>query len=130
MPGFARKHVAFWDEVVLEGHPLRDELISYLRDRIRSTTFCLILPGSIESSSVQRGMFSGSSVAVFANRIPSSHASFVDTEMKSLVERGCAVKWSDVRGPSEPVRPRLIQELSVEETKPRLIYHARPLNQR
>ena len=27
-PGFVRKHEAFWDEVVLQEHPLRDELIS------------------------------------------------------------------------------------------------------
>ena len=68
--------------------------------------------------------------AVFANRIPSSHASFVDAEMNSLVGRGCVVKWPDVRDSSGPVRPRLIQALSVEETKPRLIYDAWPLNQR
>ena len=50
--------------------------------------------------------------------------------MKSLVERGCIVKWSDTHGPSGPVRPRLIQALSVEDAKPRLMYDARPLNQR
>ena len=27
--GFVRKHIAFWDEVILLEHPLRDELISY-----------------------------------------------------------------------------------------------------
>ena len=67
---------------------------------------------------------------MFANRIPSSHASFVNAEIKSLVERGCVVKRSEVRGPPGPVRLRLIQAVSVEETKPRLIYDARALNQR
>ena len=122
------KHVTFWDEVILEGHPLRDELISYLRDGVSVYDFLVdssrgpsrALPYSVERFPR----------AVFANRIPSSHASFVDVEMNSLVERGCLVKWSSVRGPSGPVRPGLIKALSVEETKPRLIYDARPLNQR
>ena len=39
MPGFVRKHVAFWDEVILEGHPLRDELIPYLRDGVSAYDF-------------------------------------------------------------------------------------------
>lgn len=50
--------------------------------------------------------------------------------MQSLVERGCVVNRSDVRGPSGPARPRLVQAMSVEETKPRVIYDARPLHQR
>ena len=40
------------------------------------------------------------------------------------------MRSSDVRGPAGPARPRLMQVFSVEETKPRLIYDARPLNQR
>ena len=57
--------------------------------------------------------------AVFANRIPSSHGSFVDAERNSLVERGCVVNWSDIRRPSGLVGPRLIRALSVKEPKPR-----------
>ena len=34
MAGFVRKHIAFWDEVILQGYPLRDELISHLRDGV------------------------------------------------------------------------------------------------
>lgn len=49
--------------------------------------------------------------------------------METLIARGCVAKWSDVRGPDGPDRPRLIMALSVEETKPRLIYDARPLDQ-
>ena len=40
------------------------------------------------------------------------------------------VKWADVRAPGGPQLPRLFMALSVEETKPRLIYDARPLNKR
>ena len=42
-------------------------------------------------------------------------------------DRGCVVKWSDVRGPEGPPRPRLVMALSVEETKPRLIYDEKTL---
>ena len=122
------KHVTFWDKVILEGHPLRDELISYVRDGVGVYDFLVDSsrgPSRALPYNVER--FPGT---VFANRIPSSHASFMDAEMNSLVERECVVMWSDVRGSSGPVRPRLIQTLSAEETKPRLMYDARPLNQR
>ena len=36
--------------------------------------------------------------------------------------------WTDVRGPAGRERPSMIQAMSFEETKPRLIYDARPLN--
>ena len=66
--------------------------------------------------------------AVFRNRIPAAFAGFVDLEIGSLEELGCIAEWSDVRGPAGPARPRLIMPLSVEESKPRLIYDARQLN--
>ena len=66
--------------------------------------------------------------AVFAHRIPPAHAAFVKAEMRALIARGWVVKWTDVRGPAGRERPRMIQALSVEETKPRQIYDARPLN--
>eukprot|EP00752_Nemacystus_decipiens_P016879 g15111.t1 len=37
--------------------------------------------------------------------------------------------WDDVRGAAGPVRPRMVMPLSVEPSKPRLIYDARSLNQ-
>ena len=95
--GFVRKHSAFWDEVILERHPFRDELISYLRDGV-SVNDSLVDscrdPSRALPFNVER--FPG---AVFANRILSSHASFVDAVMKSLLERGCVVKGSDVCSP-------------------------------
>ena len=72
------------------------------------------------------GIFWG---AVFANGIPLPHAGFVDAEVQSLIGRGCVVKWKDVRDRAGLERARLIQALSVEETKPRIIRAARPLNQ-
>ena len=50
--------------------------------------------------------------------------------MQALVDRGGVAKWADVRGPGGPPRPRLAMALAVEQTKPRLIYDARPLNKR
>ena len=73
------------------------------------------------------GRFPG---AVFQNCIPPSSASFVDAQVQAIIDRGYVVKWSDVRGPEGPPRPRLVMALSVNETKPRLIYDARPLNKR
>ena len=126
VPGFVRKHVAFWENVILEDHPLRDTLVSYLRDGVDVHDFLFDShkgPSSDRPYNVDR--FPG---AVFANRIPLPFTEFVDMEMQSLIDRGCVVKWADVRSPTSPPRPRFVMALSVEETKPRLIYDARPLN--
>lgn len=48
--------------------------------------------------------------------------------MQSLINRGCVAKWAEVGIPPGPARPRLIMALSVEETKPRLVFDAQPLN--
>ena len=65
----------------------------------------------------------------FANGVPPAHAGFVDAEMHSLIARGCVVKWKDVRDRAGLEMPRLIQALSIEETKPRILHAARPLKQ-
>ena len=88
--GFARKYVDVWDGVVLQGHPLRDTLVSYLFEGV-SVRDLLI------ASHRQRlmgcpwivGKFQG---AVFANRIPPAHAGFVDAEMPFLIAQGCVAK--------------------------------------
>jgi len=72
-----------------------------------------------------RGRFRG---AIFSNRIPPAFRDFVDSEISSLLRLGCVARWDDVRGPDDPVAPLLQMSLSVEESKPRLIYDARPLN--
>ena len=43
VPGFVRKHIAFWDEVILQGHPLRDVLISY--SCLEHGTSSTVVPG-------------------------------------------------------------------------------------
>lgn len=127
VPGLPRRHVAFWDEVILVDHPLRDSLLTYLRDGVNLQDFLI---DSHRRPSVQQPYNVASfRQAVFPNRIPSKFVPFVESELQSLIARGCVAKWSDVKGPAGPARPRLIMALSVEETKPRLIYDARPLNQ-
>ena len=128
VPGFVRRHAVFWNDVILQDHPLRGTLMSYLREGVGLHDLLLTeyRGPSIDCPYVV-GRFPG---AVFQNRIPPTFASFVDAEVQALVERGCVAKWADVRGPGGPPRPRLVMALSVEETKPRLIYDARPLNKR
>ena len=116
---------AFWDEVVLLGHHLREALGSYVRDGVSVYEFLVKSHKGTSVDSLYNGdKFPG---AVFANRIPPAHAAF-KAEMRALIARGCVVKRTDVRGPAGRERPRMIQALSVEETKPRLIYDAQPLN--
>ena len=95
-PSFVRLHVDFWNGVVLQGHPLHKTLLSYLREEVIVHEFLIASrrgPSIDPLSNV--GMFPG---AVFANRIQPELAGFVDTEMHSLIARGCVAKWADVRG--------------------------------
>lgn len=127
VPGLPRQHVAFWREVILVDHPLRDTLLPYLRDGVNLGDF---LQDSHRGPSASRPYKPDAfRPAEFRNRIPPAFTDFADAEVETLIARGCVAKWSEVRGPDGPARPRLIMALSVEETKPRLIYDARPLNQ-
>ena len=60
--------------------------------------------------------------AVFKDLVPPSFASFVHAEAQALVDRGCVAKWANVPDPGGAPRPCLVITLSVEETKPCLIY--------
>ena len=127
VPGFVRKHVPFWRDVILKDHPLRDTLVSYLRDGV--DIYDLLLedfkgPSTHLPYNIDR--FPG---AEFRNYIPQGFDQFVETEISSLLLKGCVVRWEDVRSPSGPARPRLRMAMSVETTKPRLIFDARPLNE-
>lgn len=126
VPGLPSQKLPFWEQFILRDHPHRDQFLSFLRDGVGLHD--LLLPefrGPSVDQPFNPDRFQG---AVFRNRIPSEFTDFVDSEISSLVLLGCIAKWSDVRGPGGPDRPRLIMALSVEESKPRLIYDARPLN--
>ena len=117
----------FWDKFVLQNHPQRAQLLSYLKHGVSVFEF-LIEPyrGTSREAPYRTDAFPGAS---YPNRIQKEHAEFVRSEVIALVRRGCLVKWADVRGPSGPKRPRLVLALSVEPSKPRLVIDARPLNE-
>lgn len=128
VPGFVRRHVEFWRNVILIDHPLRDSLVSYLRDGV--DLYDLLLSeyrGGSNDLPYDVSRFPG---AVFRNRIPPRFSPFVQAEVQTLVDRGCVLPWSEVRAPGGPRRPRLVMALTVEPSKPRLIFDARPLNKR
>lgn len=126
MPDLLRKHAAFREEMVLPTHHLRESPVAYVRDGVSVHEFFTEShKGTSVVSLYNVGKFPG---AVFANPIPPPHAAFVRTEMRTLITRGCVAKWADVRSPMGPARPRMMQALSVGQTKPRLIHDAPPLN--
>ena len=115
MPGFMRRHVDFWHDIILKEHPLRDTLVLYLRDGVGLHDLLLREyrgPSSVYLFDV--GRFPG---AVFQNRIPPIVTSIVDDEVRALVDRGCVVKWANIRAPGGPQWPRLGMAMSVEQTK-------------
>ena len=127
VPGLPRRHLEFWDTVILKDHPSRDVLLPYLRDGV--SLHNLLLPshrGPSAEHPFQVDRFPG---LALPNRIPPEFDDFVRAEIGTLVGRGCVARWDDVRGATGPARPRLIMPLSVEPSKPRLIYDARSLNQ-
>ena len=126
VPGGLNHHHEFWEKVVLRGHPQKHQLLSYLRDGVSVFDFLKDeFKGASRSAPYRPEAFPG---AAFPNRIPATHAGFVRDEVQALVQRGCLVPWSEVRGEGGPARPRLVLSISVEPDKPRLIINAIPLN--
>ena len=127
VPGLPRRHLEFWDTVILKDHPSRDVLLPYLREGVSLHNF---LPPSHRGPSAEHPFqvdrFPG---LALQNRIPPEFDGFVREEIGTIVGRGCVARWDDVRGATGPARPRLIMPLSMEPSKPRLIYDARSLNQ-
>lgn len=128
LPTLCARPCGLLGHVILTNHPLRATLVSYLRHGV--DLYDLLLDPFRGASPEKPYNRDRCSPAVFANRIPAALDDFVDSEMQSLIARGCIVKWADVKGPSGSTRPPLIMALSVEPSKPGLIYDARPLNQR
>lgn len=127
VPGFVRAHSGFWKNHILRDHPLRDTLTSYIRDGV--DLYDLLLPKYRGTSPLCPYNTDRFPQRIFSNhRWPPEFDRFVDTEMQSLLARGCIARWDDVKAPNGPARPRMIMALSVETSKPRLIYDARPLN--
>lgn len=106
VPGLPGTKLSFWEHVVLRDHPQKDAFVSFLCDGV--VLHDMLLPPFRRPSVDQPfnpDRFRG---AVFSNRVPPAFNDFVDKEISSLVELGCVSKWSDVRAPGGPSRPRLI----------------------
>ena len=65
-----------------------------------------------------------------SNQMLPEFRDFLNGEFATLVRRGCLGPFEEVRIINDPVRPRSIMPLSVEPSKPRLIYDACLLNTR
>ena len=79
----------FWDKAVLQNHPQRAQLLSYLKNGVSVFEF-LTEPyrGTSREAPYRPGAFLGAS---YPNRIPEEHAEFVRSEVTALVKRGCLV---------------------------------------
>ena len=106
MPGFVRRHVGFWNDITLKEHPVRNTLVLYLRHGV--DLHHLPLKEHRSPSSACPYEVPRFPKEVFYNRIPPRFTRFVDEEVRALVDRGCVVKWADVRAPGGAQRPRLV----------------------
>lgn len=90
VPGVVHQHAECWDKVILQDQPLRDTMLSYLRDGVGVRCF-LIDP--CRGPSVDRpyndNCFPG---AVFANRISPALARLVYSKLQLALCRGCVAK--------------------------------------
>ena len=126
VPDLPSQKLPFWEKFVLCEHPNRDQFLPFLRDGVELYNRQLTqFRGLSVGQPFNPGRFRG---AIFRNRIPAEFTDFVDSKIASLASLGGIAKWSEVRGPGGPTRPRMIMSLSVEESTPRLIYDARQLN--
>ena len=63
-----------------------------------------------------------------SNRVSEEILKFVAGEVTTLMSRGCLVPFEEVRTSGGPARPRVAMPLSVEPSKPHLIYDGRRPN--
>ena len=99
VPGFVRRHVYFWHDIILQDPLLRCTLVSYLRERVGLHDLLL---KEYRGSSIDRRYGVGRFLeTVFKTRVPPAFASFVDAVVQAFVDRGCVAKWADVRGPGD-----------------------------
>ena len=87
VPGFVRRHEDFWHDTILPVRPLRDALMSHLRDGVGLQDLLLHeYRGPSLVCPYDVGRFPG---VVFQNHIPPSFAGFVDAELQAIIDRGC-----------------------------------------
>ena len=120
--GLAREF-PFWRDALLTDHPERNSILTWVRDGISVDEF--LLPdarGVSVEHQFNPAAFPGEEMP---NRVAEEFHEFVTGEVATLVSRGCLVPFEGVRTSENPARPRVTMPLSVEPSKPRLIYDAR-----
>lgn len=88
-PGPPKAQLRCWDEVILRGHPQREQFVSYLRDGVG--LYDMWLPpfrGPLVDQPFDPDRFRGATV--FPNRMPSAFSDFVENEIDSLPPWGCS----------------------------------------
>ena len=116
----------YWDNVILQSHPQRDEISHWLDGGVRLESFL--------KRNVEVDFFLGQAYVTggypqrrhFSNYIPDQWYPWVTNEVWSLVRKGVVVVW-DVKYSGSP-SPDIVAPLLMEEAKPRLCMDAGYLN--
>ena len=96
VPGLPRKHIAFWREVILVDHHLRDTLLPYLEDGVHLQDFLIDSHRGRPASQPYKPQ--AFRQAEIRNRIPSNFIGFVDAEVETLIARSCVRNGATIEG--------------------------------
>ena len=105
-PGGLSLEFPFWRDVLLNDHPDRTTILTWIRDGVSVYEF--LVPGARGLSVEQPfnpAVFTGEKLP---NRVPNEFREFVAGEVATIVRRGCLVPFEEVRTNDGPSRPRLI----------------------
>ena len=94
-PGGLSREFPFWGDVLLNDHPDRTTILTWVRDGVSVYEF--LVPGA-RGLSVEQPfnpvVFPGEKLP---NRVPNEFREFVAGEVATLVRRGCLVPFEEVR---------------------------------
>ena len=124
IPGSLSLCWTFWESHILKGHPLKNDILSWLKHGVHINYFL---------APVSKGTYNGVEINSHLpqtykeqNHVKQEFKEWVSSEINSLVQMGVLKEWSmDSMGSPTPV---VIAPLLVEPSKPRLIYDARYIN--
>lgn len=121
----------FWKEQLLWQHPAREEIITWLQEGVSLQAYLqpssfLPSPDAHAPSAPRSGGLNMPPPRHEQNRVPRGFHSWVSSQLQEYLTSGAVTRWT----PQEhgAARPTLVHALSIEPTKPRLIYDCRFLN--
>ena len=125
LSGHVQTAIKYWKETILTAHPHRDEILGYIGGERLSEFIDPVSAGIFEGS-----QFKGADVipTELPNHVLTSHDGWVNTEIKSLVQKGSLAVWTTVADTKAQPRRRICLPLGVGPNKPRFIWEARYLN--